>query len=96
VGTVLAWLRKGLGTSAGGVGGSLGVLDELFNPGAKRGREEMAREHEMALPAPTPGDRLLTEGRITIRRPAPTDGQSEWTGPATEDRPGREGGGSGI
>jgi hypothetical protein len=89
---MLAWLRKGIGGSAGGMGGAIGVIDEVFNPGAARAREEMAREHEMALPAPTPGDRLLTEGRLTIRRKPAADDPSEGsdgTGPATDGRPGR-------
>jgi hypothetical protein len=64
---MLKWLRGTCGTSAGATAGVLGVLDELVNPGAARAREEMQGANEAAIPAPSPGDRLLRDGRITIR-----------------------------
>lgn len=65
-GAMLAWLRGSSGTSTGGMAGALGVLDDLVNPGAGRAREEMQGANEAVLPAPSPGDRLLRDGRITI------------------------------
>lgn len=65
---MLKWLRGTSSTSAGGLAGALGVLDDLVNPGAGRAREEMQGANEAVIPAPSPGDRLLRDGRIVIRR----------------------------
>ncbi len=48
--------------------GGFGILDELFNPGAARAREERDRQHEAVIPVPSPGDDILRDGKITIRR----------------------------
>ena len=69
---LMAWLRGG---SSQGVGGALGAFDAIFNPAAARAREELDRQHEQVMPTPSPGDRLLDEGRIVIDLPpnAPDD-----------------------
>ena len=46
--------------------GAATALDQFFNPGAARAREELDHQHELVLPAPSPGDKLLDEGRIVI------------------------------
>jgi hypothetical protein len=53
------------------MGAALGALDEVFNPGAARARDLLDAQHERVVPTPSPGDRLLDDGRITIVRPAP-------------------------
>lgn len=63
---MLVWLKKGL-DGRGGMGSVLGALDEVFNPGAARARDEMHEQHERVIPTPSPGDRLLREGRVRIR-----------------------------
>ena len=65
---MLMWMKRGLGqhTSMGAV---LGALDEVFNPEAARSRDELHERHERVIPTPSPGDRLLREGRIRIRVP---------------------------
>jgi hypothetical protein len=67
---MLAWMRKGMGDSHGSTAAALGVLDGIFHPGAARAREHLDAQHELAMPVPTPGDRLLKEGRVVIRRRA--------------------------
>ncbi len=62
----LAWLRKGSSGSASGV---LGAFDVIYNPAAARAREELDRQHEQVVPTPSPGDRMLTEGRLVIPEP---------------------------
>jgi hypothetical protein len=73
---MLRWLRRGMGGSHGSMAAALGVLDEVWHPGAARARERLDAQHELAVPVPSPGDRLLREGRVVIRRPgrAGTDG----------------------
>ena len=53
--------------------GSFGVLDEVFNPGGARAREELQRQHEAVIPTPSPGDKFLNEGRIVISLPQDSD-----------------------
>jgi len=62
-------LRKGLGESQPAMGAAFGALDQVFNPGAARARELLDAQHERVVATPSPGDRLLDEGRITIARP---------------------------
>jgi hypothetical protein len=45
---------------------ALGSLDEFFHPSAARARELMDSQHERVIPTPSPGDRLLSEGRMII------------------------------
>ena len=59
--------RKPRGRTA--MGSAFQVMDEVFNPGAARAREELAAQHEHVIPVPSPGDKMLREGHITIRRP---------------------------
>jgi hypothetical protein len=67
---MLAWLRDSMGGSHGSMAAAVGVLDGVWHPGAARAREHLDAQHEHAMPAPTPGDKLLHEGRLVIRRPA--------------------------
>lgn len=62
----MAWLRKGSSGSASGV---LGAFDVIYSPAAARAREELDRQHEQVIPTPSPGDRLLDEGRVVIPEP---------------------------
>ena len=48
-------------------------MDEVFNPGAARAREELERQHEAVIPTPSPGDKLLSEGRVVITLPQDFD-----------------------
>jgi hypothetical protein len=63
---MLAWLRRSMGESRGGIGAALGALDQVFNPGAARAKELTGEQHERVIPTPSPGDRMLDEGRIVI------------------------------
>jgi hypothetical protein len=68
---MLAWIRRGMGGASGaGANALLGVLDDLVNPGAGRVRDAKEREHDLSIPKPTPGDKLLNERKLVIRRPA--------------------------
>lgn len=44
----------------------LGALEEVFNPMAARMRQEWEQRNEQAIPIPTPGERMLRDGRIRI------------------------------
>jgi hypothetical protein len=45
---------------------ALGSLDEFFHPSAARARELMDSQHERVIATPSPGDRLLNDGRVVI------------------------------
>lgn len=66
---MLRWLRGSIGGSAAGMNAMIGALDSVFNPAAARARKELEEQNERVVPIPSPGDRLLTEGKIVIRRP---------------------------
>jgi hypothetical protein len=66
---VLTWMRRGLG-DRGGMSAVLGALDSVFNPGAARAHDEIEEQHQRVIPTPSPGDRMLREGRVVIRRSA--------------------------
>lgn len=59
-------MRKGIDRGAPSMGAAIGALDAVFNPGAARAREERDAQHERVIPTPSPGDRMLHEGRIVI------------------------------
>jgi hypothetical protein len=65
---MLAWLRRGLGDSRPAMGAVLSGLDAFVNPAAARAKELLEEQHERVVPTPSPGDRLLEERRIVIRR----------------------------
>jgi hypothetical protein len=69
---MLRWLRNTMGGSAGGMNAMLGALDEVFNPAAARARKELEEQNERVVPIPSPGDKLLAEGKVVIRL-APKD-----------------------
>ena len=57
------------------VGAVLGVFSEIYNPSAARAQEELRAQHERVQPLPSPGDKLLREGRVVIRRPTTATGR---------------------
>lgn len=66
---MLQWLQRGLNESRPGMGAVFGAMDGFFNPGAARAREIIDEQHERIMPTPSPGDRILREGRIVIELP---------------------------
>jgi hypothetical protein len=54
----------------GGMGAVLGGVDQLFHPEAARARETIERDHSLVVPMPSPGDRMLDEGRLIVDRAA--------------------------
>ncbi len=64
-------MSKGAGSAGGALSSGLGAVDAFFNPGAARARDELQRQHEAVIPTPSPGDRLLSEGRVVIEVAAP-------------------------
>jgi hypothetical protein len=68
---MLRWLRKAMGGSA--VSGVAYALEELYNPSAARARKE---QEERVVRVPSPGDKLLDEGKVVIRR-GPVDERPE-------------------
>ncbi len=65
------WLQSGKRRPRSSSSAVLGALDQFFNPGAARARELLDAQHERVMPNPSPGDKLLDEGRIVIERPEP-------------------------
>lgn len=64
---MLRWLRRGLGrTGQGSLGAMLNGADEIFHGTALRAREDLQAQHNLSIPAPSPGDRLLEDGRVTL------------------------------
>lgn len=77
---MLRWMRRGLG-SRGGMSAVLGALDSVFNPAAGRAHDEIDEQHQRVIPTPSPGDRMLTEGRVVISRhgePRRGDQEQAW------------------
>lgn len=68
---MLVWLRRRLGGPRGSMSAAMGVLDGVWHPGGVRSRERLDAQHELAVPAPSPGDRLLDEGQVDHRRREP-------------------------
>jgi hypothetical protein len=67
-------MQKGRAGGSPSMGAAIGALDAVFNPGAARAREEIDAQHERVIPTPSPGDRLLRDGRIVITvDPHPND-----------------------
>jgi hypothetical protein len=58
-----------MGDSKRGSAAVLGVLDDIWHPGAARAREQLDAQNERVMPAPSPGDKLLDDGKIVVRRP---------------------------
>ena len=68
---MLGWFWRHMGRrSRGGVGAMLGGVDEVFHPEAARAREQIDRQHSMVTPMPSPGDKLLKDGKLIVERPA--------------------------
>ena len=77
---MLRWLRGTMGGSAAGMNAMIGALETFFNPAAARARKELEEQHERVVPIPSPGDRLLKEGKVVIRgtsKGAPKDPPSK-------------------
>lgn len=64
---MLRWLRGTMRGSAAGMNAMIGALESFFNPAAARARKELEEQHERVVPVPSPGDKLLNEGRVVIR-----------------------------
>jgi len=65
---MLRSLRRLLGRSNRSATAAISVLDEIWQPGRARARERLDGQHERVQPAPSPGDRLLSERRLHFRR----------------------------
>ena len=65
---MLRWLRGTMGGSAAGMNAMIGALETFFNPAATRARKELEEQHERVIPTPSPGDKLLAEGKVVIPR----------------------------
>jgi hypothetical protein len=65
---MLRWLRGSMGGSAAGMNAMIGALDSVFNPAAARARKELEEQNERVVPIPSPGDKLLAEGKVVIRQ----------------------------
>ncbi len=65
---MLRWLRGTMGGSTTGMNAMIGALDDVFNPAAGRARKELEEQNERVVPIPSPGDKLLAEGKVVIRR----------------------------
>ncbi len=69
---MLSWMRKTMGGSGPGASSSLGALEEIFAPAAAKARLDLESRHEMAIPVPSPGDKLLTDRLLVIKAPKAT------------------------
>lgn len=49
------------------MGSVLGAMDDVFNPGAARAREALQAENQRVVAKPTPGDKLLKDGKVIIQ-----------------------------
>ena len=54
---LLSWLRSTLPKRSGGVGGALGVFNELYNPSAHASQIVMEEQREAIKPKPSPEDK---------------------------------------
>lgn len=52
------------------MGSVLGAMDDVFNPGAARARETLQAENQRVVTKPTPGDKLLKNGKVIIQLPS--------------------------
>jgi hypothetical protein len=66
---MLNYLWRTMGDSRASGVALLGAFDEVVNPGAARARADINRQNHLVIPAPCPGDRMPTEGRIVIAVP---------------------------
>jgi len=48
---------------------AIGGMDDIFNPAAARARQELETQKERRVATPSPGDKLLKDGIITINVP---------------------------
>jgi hypothetical protein len=54
---LLSWLRSTLPKRSGGVGGALGVFNELYNPSAHSAQKIVEEQREAIKPKPAPEDK---------------------------------------
>jgi hypothetical protein len=54
---LLSWLRSTLPKRSGGVGGALGVFNELFQPNAHTAQIILEEQREAIKPKPSPEDK---------------------------------------
>lgn len=87
---MLRWLRRGLGrTGQGSLGALLNGADEIFHGTALRAREDLQAQHNLSIPAPSPGDRLLEDGVIEVGRVTLSDLRARGAG-SQDHRPAEE------
>jgi hypothetical protein len=68
---MLAWTRRSMGVKGrGGMGAVLGAMDDVFNPGAARARETLQAENQRVVTKPSPGDKLLNDGKVVVQLPS--------------------------
>jgi hypothetical protein len=68
---MLAWMRRSMGGKGrGGMGSVLGAMDDVFNPGAASARETLQAENQRVVTKPSPGDKLLKDGKVVIQQPS--------------------------
>jgi len=52
------------------MGAVFGALDDVFSPGASRARESLQADSQRVIPIPSPGDKLLKDGKVVIQLPS--------------------------
>jgi hypothetical protein len=69
---MMDWMRRRVGVKGrGALGALLNGADEVWHNSAVRARQELDWQHQRVSPAPSPGDRLLADGRVIV----PASGQ---------------------
>lgn len=69
--TVHPFWSESRSTAAGATAMAFSALDEVFNPGAVRAKEQLKADHERQVPVPSPGEDALRTGSLVIRLPKP-------------------------
>ncbi len=67
---MLAWMRRSMRKSHGRMGAAFGALADVLSPGAARARESLRADNQRVMPIPSPGDKLLRDGKIIIGLPS--------------------------
>ena len=66
---MLGWMRKTMGGADEAGSASIGALEGIFAPIAAKARLDLESRREQVLPIPSPGDRLLADRVLVIRKP---------------------------
>jgi len=65
-GGIFMGLSAGAGSAGSPMSAGLGAIETFVNPAAARAREALQQQHERVIATPSPGDRLLKDGRVVI------------------------------